>query len=72
MKKLFASGWLAAYLMGWLPNGIFGLGAKTPWYRQGWMRFAPYIAGALIAPLVLFLGWKGFQMLSRPTQQQKG
>lgn len=63
MKKIFGPAWLVAWLSGILPDPIFMLGKKTPWYRQSWLRNVPWLAVALIAPLAIFLAWKGVERL---------
>jgi hypothetical protein len=63
MKKLFAPAWITAWTAGVLPDSIFFLGKKTPWYRQSWMANMPWIAVALATPLALFLLWKGASIM---------
>jgi hypothetical protein len=72
MKRLFASAWLGAWLADLLPDGVFFLGRKTPWYRRGWMANATWLAPALIAPFALFLLWKGGARLMRARTTEKG
>lgn len=66
MKRLFAPTWLSAWLSGLLPDSVFWLGKKTPWYRRSWMTNAPWLAPVLIAPFAIFLGWK---LVSRSTSK---
>jgi hypothetical protein len=63
MKKLFAPAWLTAWLAGVLPDRVFWLGKKTPWYRQSWMLNARWFGLALMAPFAAFLLWKGISAL---------
>jgi hypothetical protein len=63
MKKVFAPAMLGAWLSGILPDNVFRLGKKTPWYRQSWTSNLPWIAVALMMPLALFLLWKGGSLL---------
>ena len=65
MKKLFGPAWVSAWLAGWLPDSVYFIGKKTPWYRKSWKAYAPWIAGALVAPLAIFLTWKGISRLQR-------
>lgn len=72
MKKLFAPTILGAWLAGLLPDQFLWLGKKTPWYRQSWMANAPWLAAVLMAPLGLFLLYKGASLLrSRTTSQSE-
>lgn len=63
MKRLFGPASLGGYLSGILPPGIFNLRRRTPWYRRNWMTESPWIGGVLAAPLVVFLVWKGVDLL---------
>lgn len=67
MKKLFAPTWLTAWVTGLLPDHLFFLGRKTPWYRRGLRDYGFWAAGALIAPFALFLLWKGIAALRGST-----
>lgn len=70
MKKMFGPAWLTAWLAGRLPDSIFSFGKKTPWYRQSWMANAPWITGALMAPLLLYLLWKGVGLMRARSESQ--
>ncbi len=71
MKRLFAPTVLTAWLSGLLPDSMFSLGKKTPWYRRSWMANAPWLAPLLIAPFAIFLIWKGSsRLMSRDGEKQ--
>lgn len=72
MKRLIAPAWLTAWLAGWLPDSIFKLGKKAPWYRQSLIADIPWVAVVLAAPLVLFLGWKGIGVLRSSNSAEQG
>jgi hypothetical protein len=69
MKKVFGPAWLTAWLAGIRPDGFFFIGKKTPWYRQSWMQFAPWIGAALMAPFTVFAVWKGVKALTSGNQE---
>ena len=74
MKKLFAPTWFTAWLTGLLPDSVFWMGKKTPWYRRSWLANAPWLAPALIAPFGIYLIWKlGSSRKSRdPEERSQG
>jgi hypothetical protein len=69
MKKVFGPAWFTAWLAGILPDGLFFLGKKTPWYRRSWIQFAPWVGAALMAPFAVFLMWKGIKALTSGSGQ---
>jgi hypothetical protein len=72
MKKIFAPAWLTAWFMGIIPDGMFGIGKKTPWYRRSWMANAPWLGAALMVPFALFLAWRGVSLLlQREAKEQR-
>ena len=72
MKRFLTPTWITAWFMGLLPNGVFGLGKKTPWYRRIPTAYAPWVGGALMAPFAIFLAWKGVSLLrGKQSQAQK-
>jgi hypothetical protein len=70
MKKFFGPALLSGWLAGVLPEGIFKLGKKTPWYRKSWMLSAPWFGGALMAPLAIYMAWKGVSKLRSQSEQR--
>jgi len=63
MKRLFAPAWLNTWLTRSLPGRTFLPGKRTPWYRRSLPASAAWLAPVLIAPLALFLVWKGASLL---------
>lgn len=71
MKKIFATAWLDTWLTGMLPGRTFLPGKRTPWYRRTLPSGAPWLAAVLIAPLALFLAWKGTSLLRNKKSSEK-
>ncbi|HZU11931.1 MAG TPA: hypothetical protein VFB58_03755 [Chloroflexota bacterium] len=71
MKKLFGPAWLGAWLAGILPTPLFKIGKQTPWYRRSWRQQSPWMAAVLAVPLVVFLVWKGMDLLLPKVRQQE-
>lgn len=59
MKKFFGPVLSAGWIAGLVPDRVFSLGKKTPWYRRSWIMTARWIPAVLAAPLLGFLIWKG-------------
>lgn len=63
MKDLFAPLLTASWLTGLLPDWTFLGVKKTPWYRRSWIMTARWVPAVLVAPLAVFLVWKGIGRL---------
>jgi hypothetical protein len=63
VKKRFGMAWLSDWLSDILPETVFPLGKRTPWYRPSQLRSVPWLPVAFIAPFAVFLLWKGVALL---------
>lgn len=63
MKKRLETAWLTALVSDTLPDSVMRLRKRTPWYRPSRLRTVPWLAVAFIAPLAIFLLWKGVELL---------
>jgi hypothetical protein len=69
MKKLLAPAWLWIWLTGRVPDSVFVLGKKTPWYRKSARQMFPMLGVGLMLPFALFVGWKLIGRLRSQSEQ---
>lgn len=63
MNKPFGVPWLGTWVSDIIPDPVFRLGKRTPWYASTRLRTVPWMAVAFIAPFAVLLLWKGVAFL---------